>query len=232
GVDLGMNDIYFVSDGGCDERYRIRRTGKAEYYNLHGFNSAIKRRNMHANNDSDTIRVLNQMLTPKTVDPTNFITSVRYVLQNYTIITGYLGHRALRKSKWKAYASKQKGLYEICDRLLYSSIKYGSLVENERVSRPNKWTPLDPSDHVAEHNRPIVIAYGNADFRTFIPGTISGPNKAKQTNINSPCFIDEYYTSQVCSGSSSRTLHKASDYSGEAIWCASCSARWNRDHMA
>ncbi|KAI9481551.1 MAG: hypothetical protein EXX96DRAFT_538736 [Benjaminiella poitrasii] len=126
--------------------------------------TATKRRNMHAIDNSDAVRVLSQMSTLKTVDPTNFITSVRYVLQNYTIITGYLEHRTLRKSKWKAHVSKQKGLREICDRLLCSSIKYISLVENERVSRPNKWTSFNPSDHVAEHNRPIVIAYGNADF--------------------------------------------------------------------
>ncbi|KAI9476532.1 MAG: hypothetical protein EXX96DRAFT_577467 [Benjaminiella poitrasii] len=247
-VDPGMNDIYFASNGDCDKRHRIRRTGKAEYYSLCGFNSATKRRNMHANSNLDAIRVLNQMPTPKTVDPTNLITSVRYILQNYTIITGYLEHRTLRRSKWKAYVSKQKGLREVCDRPLCNSIKYGSLVENERVSRPNKWTSLDPIDNVADHNRPIVIAYRNADFRASMSGTIFGPNKlirkrlqelVKERNKQIPtylCFMDEYYTSQVYPGSSSRTLRKASDYSGEAVhpvlWCASCITRWNRDYMS
>ncbi|KAI9484164.1 MAG: hypothetical protein EXX96DRAFT_617108 [Benjaminiella poitrasii] len=132
GVVPGMNDIYFASDGGCDER-----------------------RNLHANNNSDAVRVFSQMPTPKTVDPTNFITLVCYVLQNYIIITGYLEHRTLRKR-----------FREICDRLLCGIIKYGSLLENERVSRPNKWTPLDPIDHVADHNRPIVIGTGERAKQT------------------------------------------------------------------
>ncbi|KAI9470995.1 MAG: hypothetical protein EXX96DRAFT_586459, partial [Benjaminiella poitrasii] len=179
GVDPGMNDIYFASDGDC----KI---------------DATKRRNIHANSNPDAVGILNQMPTPKTVDPINFITSVRYILQNYTIITGYLEHMTLRKR-----------FREICDRLLCGSIKYGSLVENER-------TPLDPIDHVADYNRPIVIVYENADFRTSMSGTIS----------ELLYFMDEYYASQVYPGCSPRTLRKASDHSGEAIhsvlWCTSC----------
>ncbi|KAI9474312.1 MAG: hypothetical protein EXX96DRAFT_652991 [Benjaminiella poitrasii] len=148
-IDPGMNDIYVASGGDCDELHRTRK--KQEKKNI-----TISVNTIPQPNDEIHMQKNSSLLFAMYCK-----TSVRHVLQNYTTITNYPDHTALRKS----------------------NIKYGSLVENERVLRPNKRTSLVLIDYVAENDKPIIIVYGTAEFQTSRPGTIFGPNKLIRTRL-------------------------------------------------
>ena len=248
GVDPGLTDIFFASDDHeIPNRHRIRKTSTAEYYQLAGFKKSRLSRAKIDKDRMDERRILSQSPSLKTSSFDNYTASVKYILRNYGQLTSYYDNQFIfTKLKFRNYINKQKALTEISKRLLSGSRKYS--VQTDIIDSTKKWKKRSPVDADDERAKPVVIAFGGAQFGN-LRGNVPAPTKkvkvvlqqmVKERNKKTPTFlvmIDEYLTSQICPKCNTRTtVNERSNITGSEIHsvlkCNTCETHWNRDHMA
>jgi hypothetical protein len=119
--------------------------------------------------------------------------------------------KRVRELRFRQYARRQKVLHDIAE-----TVVTGDFQDDERD---------------------VVIAYGNATFTTRerMPGPVKTIRRILQKRKENIHFINENYTSQLCSGCHQK-LDRMYDDDGESIWAVKCCNNskckrtvWNRD---
>ena len=249
GVDPGQREVFVACDGTTTESHRVRRTSTGEYYQLAGFKKACLTRAKIDKYNSEQRLLISQKPTMKTSSIDDFTTASQYCLRHFELITKFYDPNSrYSKLRFRSYINKQKALNEMSKRLLHGSKKYENDSRDIQASE-KKWKRLKPSDTDDEDSKPIIIAYGAANFGN-LRGNVSAPAKlfrrtivrfAKQRNRRTPTLVvpvDEHLTSQICPKCRKRSTKHQTDTSNmelhPVLICTEekCRTRWNRDHMA
>lgn len=219
-----------------------------------GYKAANIKRAKYAANNIELRQLISAAGSFKTAPRNNLEETLRTTFQNFLQVRNFYNF-CQRSLRFTLYNKRQRALTEICKRLLTGSEKYTSLPPIQQ-SNPLKWKPLTPSDQRHEQQRPIIIAFGAAQFGA-LRGNISAPTKALKKALNhfvkTPHYIrtqgphpynrrflvmvDEYLTSQICPRCQTRTVARVRDAINNrsvhsVLNCQTCGTHWNRDHMA
>ena len=146
------------------------------------------------------------------------------------------------KLKLQCYIRKQKGVHEICKRLIHGSVKY-----NEKASAENesKYCPPAPLDH-PDKPRKTIIAFGDGMFNSSPRGNRGAPVRLMKKTLQKYCgnqleifMVDEYLTSQICNRCKNRNMdnvvtEKSKRRVHTVLKCKqnTCNIVWNHDIMA
>ncbi|KAL4208881.1 hypothetical protein AB4K20DRAFT_1950118 [Rhizopus microsporus] len=104
----------------------------------------------------------------KTSNITKFAKACQERLSLYDDITSYYNENARSsKLKFQYYIRKQKGVHEICKRLMHGSVKYNKKastgIKTSSAENENKYCPPAPLDH-PDKPRKTTIAFGDGMF--------------------------------------------------------------------
>ncbi|ORE01851.1 hypothetical protein BCV72DRAFT_320049 [Rhizopus microsporus var. microsporus] len=201
GVDPGVSTI-LIAGNNLDE-----------YYHLCCYNDANFIRKKHQEQHTAQFLKISNLRSLKTSNITE--------LSLYDDITTKFCRSS--KLKFQCYIRKQKGMHEICKRLMHGSVKYNKKastgVKTSSAENESKYCLPAPLDH-PDKPRKTIIAFGDC------MGTCPPYKKALQKYCGNQleiCMVDEYLTCQICNRCKNRNM-------GNVV--TEKSKRRNRDIMA
>lgn len=143
---------------------------------------------------------------------------------------------------------KQKGVNEICKRLIYGSAKYNNAASTGVKTSNNGGNTYSSPAPIDQLERPkkTIIAYGDGMFNTSPRGNQAAPARLIKKALKKYCckqlevfMVDEYLTSQVCNKCKIRNVdnivtQKSKRRVHTILKCNqnTCNVIWNRDIMA
>ncbi|PHZ12874.1 uncharacterized protein RHIMIDRAFT_291478 [Rhizopus microsporus ATCC 52813] len=178
-------DIWGVGPGvsttltAVDTSGRQRTTSLDEYYHLCGYNNANFIRKKHQEQHTAQFLKISNLSSLKTSNITEFTKACQERLSLYDDITSYYNENAWSsKLKFQCYIRKQKGVHEICKRLMHGSVKYNKKASTRAKTSPaeneSKYCPPAPLDH-PDKPRKTIIAFSDGMFNNSLRGNRGAP---------------------------------------------------------
>ncbi|CEG68481.1 hypothetical protein RMATCC62417_04733 [Rhizopus microsporus] len=174
---INYSSILSIADPGVstiltavDTSGRQRTTSLDEYYHLCGYNNANFIRKKHQEQHTAQFLKISNLSSLKTSNITEFAKACQERLSLYDDITSYYNENAWSsKLKFQCYIRKQKGVHEICKRLMHGSVKYNKKasagVKTSSAENESKYCPSAPLDH-PDKPRKTIIAFGDGMFNS------------------------------------------------------------------
>ncbi|ORE01275.1 hypothetical protein BCV72DRAFT_322274 [Rhizopus microsporus var. microsporus] len=250
GIDPGVSTILTS----VDTSGRQSTTSLDEYYHLCGYNNANFIRKKHQEQHTAQFLKISNLSSLKTSNVTEFAKacktgSVCMMILQDTVMKMPAKFCRSSKLKFQCYIRKQKGVHEICKRLMHGSMKYNKKTstgaKTPSAENESKYCPPAPLDH-PDKPRKTIITFGDDMFNSSLRGNRGASvrliKKALQKYCGNQleiCMVDEYLTSQICNRCKNRNMdnivtEKSKRRVHKILKCKqnTCNIVWSRDIMA